>query len=94
MNIQTTYGAGTDTVHQPAHGALAAARRILRGAVKSMLASHWERQTIRELSALPTYVLQDIGMTRGNIRSVAAELARERADSWARQAEASNGFGG
>lgn len=95
MNIQTTYGAaGTDTVHQPARGALAAVRRALRGVVKSMLAAHWERETVRELSALPTSMLQDIGMTRGNIRGVAAALARERAENWARQAGASNGFGG
>jgi len=69
-------------------------RRILRRIVKPMVRAHWERQAIRELSGMPPYLLRDIGLRHEEIHGVAADLARERADAWARQAQASNGFGG
>lgn len=99
MNTETTYNG-----YEPAVGSIrgqsvptrvaAAVRRAARRLVKSMLQSYWERQTVRELGGLPSYVLRDIGMRPDDIREVAGDLARERADAWARRADASNGFGG
>lgn len=69
-------------------------KRRLRRMVQSMVAHYWERQAVRELSGLSSHTLRDIGIRPEDIRSVAADLAKERARQWARQAGASNGFGG
>ncbi|HSH40717.1 MAG TPA: DUF1127 domain-containing protein [Arenicellales bacterium] len=96
MNTQTTITQPMETISGPmlSGGALRTARQALRRVIKSLLQSHWQRETVRELSSLPPYVLRDIGMQEGDIHEVAGELARERADAWARQAYGSNGFGG
>ncbi|MGA8260056.1 MAG: DUF1127 domain-containing protein [Arenicellales bacterium] len=93
MNTQTTYSdyTGTSTIGR---GVVTATRRAVRSALKSMLTSYWERHAVRELDSLPDYVLNDIGVTRGSIRGVAAAYAKDKADAWARRAESSNGFGG
>lgn len=70
------------------------ARRVFSRITNSMRAGHLERKTVRELSALPPYILRDIGMRPDNIREFATEIAKERAEAWARQADATNGFGG
>jgi uncharacterized protein YjiS (DUF1127 family) len=96
MNTQSTINQPMEAIsgRWAPDGVFAAARRALRGVMKSLLQSHWQRESVRELSSLPDYVLRDIGLQEGDIREVAGELARERADAWARQAYGSNGFGG
>lgn len=76
------------------HAGGSAVRRTVQGIVKSMLAYYWKRQTVDELSRLPSYILRDIGLNRGDILEVATEVASERAELWARQAQGRNGFGG
>lgn len=73
--------------------AAAAIKRAVQRVLKSMMAYHIERETARELSGLPSYILKDIGIRREDIHEIAAHMARERADAWARHARASNGFG-
>lgn len=98
MNTQTTFSeyapAAADRRKSFMASVMAATRSVVHGALRSMMASHLERQTVRELSSLPPHILRDIGLTHANIRGVAADLAKERADAWARQAQGSNGFGG
>jgi len=99
MNTESTYNTRDALAAAPA-GASAAKRLALRLArpwrrvLQSMRRSHWERETVRELSSLPSYMLRDIGLQEDDIEKVARDLARERADAWARRAQASNGFGG
>ena len=99
MNTETTYNdyvPVVDAVPERSVGkrAASAVRRTFRRMAKSMLQAHWERTAARELTSLPDYVLRDIGMRPDDIHKVAGDLARERADTWARQAQGSNGFGG
>ena len=96
MNTETTYDYSgvASTTPSPSPGIAASVRRAFRRTWKSMLRYHWERQTARELASLPSYVLRDIGLRPDDIHSVASDLAKERADAWARQAEGSSGFGG
>lgn len=99
MNTETTYNeyqAAVDAIREQSapKRAAAAFRRAFRRLAKSVLRSHWERQALRELASLPPYVLRDIGLRQDEIREVAGELARERAEAWARQAQGANGFGG
>lgn len=92
MNTQTTYvgyAPAADT-----GGIAGAVKRAVNRVLSRMMYRHIERQTLRELSTLPDYVLRDIGLSRGDIRGVAADLARDRSEAWARRAGASNGFGG
>ena len=94
MNTQTTYtgyAAGQSSVLRDT---IAGIRGFAQRIAKAMMARHLERETVRELSSLPTYILRDIGMQREDIGRVAGDLARERADAWARRAGSSNGFGG
>lgn len=96
MNTPTTISGyeADNAVPQHAAGALSTVRRTMRRLARAMMARYLERETARELSSLPPYILRDIGMQREDIRRVAADLARERADAWARQAGGANGFGG
>lgn len=98
MNTETTYdGYTTSGAVSDGHigsGVLASVGRAIRRFQKRMLASHWERQTVYELSSLPSHMLKDIGMYPSNIREVARDLAQQRAEDWARRAGGSNGFGG
>lgn len=99
MNTETTYDdyqpiAGRVPGQPVAAKSASAVKRAVRRLVKALIQSHWERQTARELSSLSPYILRDIGMRQEDIREVAGDLARERADAWARQAQRSNGFGG
>lgn len=93
MNTQTTLLEYASLGATRTRGVSKAKRAFVR-IRNSMRARHLERQTVRELSSLPSYILRDIGMTSDGIRAFAAELAQERAKEWARQAEAENGFGG
>lgn len=99
MTSETTYS-DRDPVVEPlarramSSGPVAALRRAGRRILKAMFRLHLERQTTRELSNLPPYLLRDIGMRKEDIREVASDLAREQADAWARQAQRANGFGG
>lgn len=99
MNTETTYNdyqTVVDAAPERSAGSriTAAIRRAARRVMKSMIRSHWERHAVRELNSLPSYVLRDIGIGEGEIREVAADLARDRADAWARRASGANGFGG
>lgn len=94
MNTQTTYSSEVVGAQVPARGVVGAIKGAMRRLMKSLMAYHLERETARELSSLPSYILRDIGMAREDIGRVAADLAKERSEAWARQAEASNGFGG
>lgn len=99
MNTETTYNEYETAVdamrEQSAPKRIASSiQRMVRNIAKSMLRSHWERQAVRELASLPPYVLRDIGLRPDEVREVSHDLARERADAWARQAQGSNGFGG
>ncbi len=99
MNTETTYNdyqpvVDTTQAQSGARRATSAVKRAVRRILKSMLRAHWERETTAELSRLPAYMLRDIGMREEDIHVVARDLARERADAWARQAQRSNGFGG
>lgn len=99
MNTETTYNeyqpvADTTQAQSGVRRATSAVMRAVRRILKSMLRAHWERETAAELSRLPAYMLRDIGMREDDIHVVARDLARERADAWARQAQRSNGFGG
>jgi uncharacterized protein YjiS (DUF1127 family) len=99
MNTETTYNdyqpaVDTTRVQSGAGRAASAVKRAVRRILKTMLRAHWERETAAELSRLPAYMLRDIGMREDDIHVVARDLARERADAWARQAQRSNGFGG
>lgn len=99
MNTETTYNDYQPVVDSvPGQSAwaksAAAVKRAVRRLMKALIQSHWERHTARELSSLPPYILRDIGLRQEDIREVAGNLARERADAWARQAQRSNGFGG
>lgn len=93
MNTQTIHAEYVPIVAAPAR-AVSKTRQMFRRVKSSMLARHWERETIRELSSLPAHILRDIGLRPDNIREVAAEMAKERAEQWARRAGAANGFGG
>lgn len=99
MTSETIYS-NRDPVVEPlarraiSSGPVAALRRAGRRILKTMLRNYLERQTTRELSNLPPYLLRDIGMRKEDIRVVASDLAREQADAWARQAQRANGFGG
>jgi uncharacterized protein YjiS (DUF1127 family) len=93
MNTQTIHAEYAPIVGASAR-AVSRARQTFRRIKGSMLARHWERETIRELSSLPAHILRDIGLRPDNIREVAAEMAKERAEQWARRAGAANGFGG
>lgn len=99
MNTETTYD-DYQPLAEPVPGQsaratfTAAVRRAARRLMTALIRAHWERQTARELSSLSPYILRDIGMRQEDIREVAGDLARERADAWARQAQRSNGFGG
>lgn len=99
MNTETTYD-DYQTIVDPVPGQIvrvkpaSAVKRAARRLMKALIRSHWERQTARELSSLSPYILRDIGMRQEDIREVAGDLARERADAWARQAQRANGFGG
>jgi uncharacterized protein YjiS (DUF1127 family) len=96
MNTETTYDdcipAASIWDQSAPRGMAAALWRPIRRIQRAMLRYHWERHTVRELSALPSYVLRDIGLRPDDIHSVAAGMAKERAESWARQAAGSNGF--
>lgn len=99
MNTETTYTdyqpiVDTTPAQSGVRRAASAVQRAIRRILKSMLRAHWERETAAELSRLPAYMLRDIGMREDDIHVVARDLARERADAWARQAQRSNGFGG
>lgn len=93
MNTQTTY-TGYVEERSPLAGAVAAMKRAARRVAARMMSRHMERETVRELSSLPSHILKDIGLDRADIHAVASQMARTRADAWARQAGASNGFGG
>lgn len=98
MNTEATYTdhpSMVDTVAgQPGlRRAASAVSRIARRIMKPMLRAHWKRQAIHELSGLPSFILRDIGVRPDDIRSVAADLARDQADAWARRTRGSNGFG-
>lgn len=98
MNTQSIYSeytpAGAERRKSVLGWAAASVQSMVQRAARSMMLAHLERRTIDELSSLPNHILQDIGLSRGNIRGVAADLAKERATAWARQARGSNGFGG
>lgn len=99
MNTETTYNEYETVVDAIREQSIAkrvasSIKQKVRSIAKSMLRSHWERQAVRELASLPPYVLRDIGLRPDEIREVSHDLARERADAWARQAQGSNGFGG
>lgn len=98
MSTDTTYedappitgpSAGVSWKH-----AATAARRLLRRLLKPIVRSYWQRHTVRELSELPSYILRDIGLEAHDIHEVAGDLARDRAEDWARHARGANGFGG
>lgn len=98
MNTETTYNdclPVVDAMPEQSVGkrAASAVRRAVRRVVKSMIQAHWERHAVRELASLPDYMLRDIGMRPDDINKVARDLARERADAWARRAQGANGFG-
>lgn len=93
MNTQTTLIEYASLGAKRTRGFSKAKRAFVR-IRNSMRARHLERKTVQELSSLPSYILRDIGMTPDGIRAFAAEQAKERAEEWARQAEAQNGFGG
>jgi uncharacterized protein YjiS (DUF1127 family) len=97
MTTEATYNEyspiGDSISSQPALKARSVSS-VMRRIMKPLVRSHWERESIRELSGLPSHILRDIGMSRYDIQKVSKDLAKERADAWARQAEASNGFGG
>lgn len=99
MNTDTTYNDYQPVVDSVPGQSVwtktsSAVKRAVRRLMKALIQSHWERQTARELSSLPPYILRDIGLRQEDIREVAGDLARERADAWARQALRANGFGG
>jgi uncharacterized protein YjiS (DUF1127 family) len=99
MNSETTYDPYKHETDQQAgeavsRGPVPAIKRVAHRITKSLLRAHWERETIRELAKLHPDMLRDIGMRQDDIREVAGDLAKERADAWARHAQASNGFGG
>jgi len=99
MNTETTYNdcvTVVDAMPEQSAGkrAASAVRGAIRRVAKSMIQAHWERHAVRELSSLPDYVLRDIGLRPDDINKVAGDLARERAEAWARRAQGANGFGG
>jgi len=86
QSIHDEHAAAAARQRKSSVGSLAAnlgymVRRILR----PMVAAHLERQALSELSRLSPAILRDIGLTRGDIGSVAADMAKERADAWARR---------
>lgn len=99
MTSETTYSDRDSAVEPLARraitsGPVSAIRRAGRRILKAILQTYLERQTTRELSSLPPYLLRDIGIREEDIREVASDLARDQADAWARQAQRANGFGG
>ena len=77
----------------------AAMRRVTaaqraRTMMKPFLTYYWRQRTIRELSRLEDYRLEDIGVARADIPTVANGLAQAEASAWVRRAAGANGFGG
>lgn len=88
------YGQGFGFADRGAATRRAGAARRVRAMAKPLVSYYWRQRTIRELSRLEDYRLEDIGVARADIPTIAADRARAEASAWARRAAGANGFGG